>query len=256
MWTKGMNGKLRQEWWMSQSVKFPVNPIKHLFSSSSPQNTLHLVIVSVALHAGLLQLFVICLYHLAFLRKGPECSSFIALHVPWSPLIGTLVNVKIDFGLLVFRSLNVFAAQLISNKLKFVTNRSPWSFKPVLTVRTEQLWGCTVPALEQPAEDIRLSEELFTEDAFFRSKTDVVQWNQTKSKQSKAWMECVYIYGTHTNTHIYMHIYIERERERERDVTFRDAPIAIFLADTDFFLTVFLLRTIVDSKYKQKSILF
>ncbi len=51
----------------------------------------------------------------------------------------TLVNVKIDFGLLVFRSLNVFAAQLISNKLKFVTNRSPWSFKPVLTVRTEQL---------------------------------------------------------------------------------------------------------------------
>ncbi len=202
MWTKGMNRKLRQERWMSQSVKFPVNPIKHLFSSSSPQNTLHLVIVSVALHAGLLQLFVICLYHLAFLRKLYRITRALK-SLDW-----TLVNVQIDFGLLVFRSLNVFAAQLISNKLKFVTNRSPWSFKPVLTVRTEQLWGCTVPALEQPAEDIRLSEELFTEDGFFRSKTDVVQWNQTKSKQSKAWMECVYIYGTHTQTHTYTCIYI------------------------------------------------
>ncbi len=208
MWTKGMNGKLRQERWMSQSVKFPVNPIKHLFSSSSPQNTLHLVIVSVTLHAGLLQLFVICPVSSGLPEKGTRMFQLYRITRALKSLDWTLVNVKIDFGLLVFRSLNVFAAQLISNKLKFVTNRSPWSFKPVLTVRTEQLWGCTVPALEQPAEDIRLSEELFTEDAFFRSKTDVVQWNQTKSKQSKAWMECVYIYGTHTQTHTYTCIYI------------------------------------------------
>ncbi|KAL1273964.1 hypothetical protein QQF64_026778 [Cirrhinus molitorella] len=88
----------------------------------------------------------------------------------------TLVNVQIDFALLVFRSLNVFAAQPISNKLvKFVTNRSLWSSKPVLTVRTNIYEDAQSPTMEQPAEDIGLSEELFTEDAFLRSKTDVVQ---------------------------------------------------------------------------------
>lgn len=71
-----------------------------------------------------------------------------------------------------FRSLNVFAAQPISNKIvKFITYRSLWSSKRVLTVKTSIYEDAQSPTMEQPAEDIRLSEGLFTEDAFLRSKT-------------------------------------------------------------------------------------
>jgi len=72
----------------------------------------------------------------------------------------------------VLRYLKVFAAQPISNKLvKFITNRSLWSSKRVLTVKPCIYEDAQSPNMEQPAEDIRLSEGLFTEDAFLRSKT-------------------------------------------------------------------------------------